>query len=149
MIALGLLLGNQHLSLGAQELLFSDLLLLNGGAILLGNLQAGEIQSLHGDIAKFTQLIGNLLLHLLRDGVPLGGNRNQLILGEDRFQGLQQGGLDHPGIDLLVVGGDRFIDPARLLRLHRILHRGGGLNHLQILGECGKLLRPDLGSYVE
>ena len=69
---LGLFLGDAHLRLGPLQPLLGNLLLLNGGAVLLGNLQAGQVQTLHVHIAKAAQLRIHLLLHLLGDAAPTG-----------------------------------------------------------------------------
>ena len=69
-----------HFGFGAEQLLFRDLLLFNGCAVFLGDLQTCEIEAANVDVVEFVQFLSHRALNKRGDIVPFGGDRDQLVL---------------------------------------------------------------------
>ena len=148
-VAKGFLFGDLHLGLSAQQLLLSDLFLLNGCPVFLRDFQTGQVETAHFDVVKFVELISNSALNQSRNVVPFRGDGHQFVLREHRLQSLQQRRLNDAGINLPVSAGNGAVNTTGFIRAQGVFDCRRGLDHLQILGQGGEFLGPNLSPDAE
>ena len=148
-VAQRFLLSDFDLCLSTQQLLLSDLFLLNGSPVFLCDLQTGEIQTHNLHVVELVQFLGDGGCHQGGNVIPLGSDGDQFVLGEHRLECLQQRGLDDARIHIAIAAGDGAVNTAGFIRAQSVFDRGSGLDHLKILGERGEVLRPHLSSNAE